>query len=211
VISGTVSHYRILNKLGSGGMGEVYLAEDIKLGRRVAIKILSPSLADERAKRRFLREAQAAATLDHPNICTIHEVGDENGLTFIVMQYIDGETLATRIKHNPLELRQALDLARQVAVGLAEAHSNGILHRDIKPHNIMLTSRGQAKVLDFGLAKTLRDNAIPESELATERTLLSEAGTIAGTVPYMSPEQVRQDELDRVAISSASERCCMKC
>jgi serine/threonine protein kinase/Tfp pilus assembly protein PilF len=192
-----LGHYEIREQIGAGGMGEVYLAEDIKLGRRVAIKVLSPSLTDERAKRRFLREAQAAATLDHPNICTIHEVGDENGLSFIVMQYIEGETLATRIKYNPLELRQALNLARQVAAALAEAHSHGILHRDIKPHNIMLTSRGQPKVLDFGLAKTLRDNAIPESELATERTLLSEAGTIAGTVPYMSPEQVRRDELDR--------------
>jgi len=198
VISRTISHYRILNKLGTGGMGEVYLAEDMKLGRKVAIKLLSPaSLADERSKRRLLREAQTAATLDHPNICTIHEVGDENGLSFIVMQYIDGETLATRIKDKPLGLKEALDVARQVAAALADAHSHGVLHRDIKPNNIMITSRGQAKVLDFGLAKILRDKTMPESELATETTLLSAAGAIAGTVPYMSPEQERQDELDR--------------
>jgi len=179
-------------------MGEVYLAEDMKLGRKVAIKVLSPSsVAEDRSKRRLLREAQTAATLDHPNICTIYEVGEENGLTFIVMQYIEGETLATRIKNKPVELKEALDIACQVAAALADAHSHGILHRDIKPPNIMVTSRGQAKVLDFGLAKILRENPISNSELATEATLLSETATIAGTVPYMSPEQVREEGLDR--------------
>jgi len=198
VIPGTLSHYRILSKLGRGGMGEVYLAEDMKLGRKVAIKVLSPSsVAEDRSKRRLLREAQTAATLDHPNICTIYEVGEENGLTFIVMQYIEGETLATRIKNKPVELKEALDIACQVAAALADAHSHGILHRDIKPPNIMVTSRGQAKVLDFGLAKILRENPISNSELATEATLLSETATIAGTVPYMSPEQVREEGLDR--------------
>jgi serine/threonine protein kinase len=144
MIGQTLSHYRIVEKLGAGGMGEVYLAEDTKLNRKVAIKFLPPqSVADEQAKRRLLREAQAAAALDHANICAIYEIGEADGRSFIVMQYVEGEPLAARLKRQPPELREALTIARQVADALAEAHARGIIHRDIKPENIMLTARGQ--------------------------------------------------------------------
>jgi serine/threonine-protein kinase len=177
-------------------MGEVYLAEDKRLARQVAIKVLpSESIGDQQSNKRLIREAQSAATLDHPNICTIHEVGEEDGRSFIVMQYVEGETLATLIRRKPLELREALDIAGQVADALAEAHSRGIIHRDIKPQNIMVTPRGQVKVLDFGLAKVVRERALVESEAETE-SWLTTPGTIIGTVPYMSPEQVRGEELD---------------
>src|SRR5215510_13583485 len=191
----SISHYKILSRLGSGGMGEVYLAEDLKLARKVAIKFLPPALmSDEEARKRLLREARAAAALDHPNICTIHEVGDEDGRSFIVMQYIEGETLAARIKRERLELSEALAIALQVAEALQEAHQHGIIHRDIKPQNIMLALRGQIKVLDFGLAKVVRDRVVaPETDTSS---LMSTPGTIVGTVPYMSPEQVRGERLD---------------
>ena len=176
-----ISHYRIISKLGEGGMGEVYLGEDTRLGRRVAIKVLPlKSLDDEHARGRLLREAQAAATLDHPNICSIHEIGEEDGISFIVMQYIEGETLAKRIIRQPLELTEALDIAAQIADALAEAHSRGIIHRDIKPQNIMLSPRGQAKVLDFGLAKIIEERSASDSVAAT-RNLLSEPGMMIGT------------------------------
>ncbi|MEK6323142.1 MAG: serine/threonine-protein kinase [Acidobacteriota bacterium] len=191
-----IAHYRILSPLGAGGMGEVYLAQDTKLDRKVAIKFLPAELAaDERARRRLIGEARAAAKLDHPNICTIHEVGEEGGRCFIVMQYVDGETLSTRAGRQPLELRYALDIAVQGADALAEAHSRGIIHRDIKPQNIMITGRGQVKVMDFGLAKVIQEKAHLESEAETQ-SLLTEPGMIVGTVPYMSPEQVRGEELD---------------
>src|SRR5438132_1909208 len=177
-------------------MGEVYLAEDTHLGRKVAIKFLpSESAADEQAKKRLIREAQSAAALDHPNICAIHEVAEEDGQSFIVMQYVDGETLAKLIQRQPLELREVLDIAVQIADALAEAHSRGMIHRDIKPQNIMLTARRQVKVMDFGLAKAVKDRSALESEAATQ-SLLSEPGAIVGTVPYMSPEQVRGESLD---------------
>src|SRR5262245_56119126 len=177
-------------------MGEVYLAEDTKLGRRVAIKFIPPqSTADEQAKKRLIREARAAAQLDHPNICSVYEVSEEDGHSFIVMQYVEGETLARRISRQPLEPQAALDLAIQVVDALGEAHSHGIVHRDIKPQNIMLTSRGQAKVMDFGLARVMRQKSSIETEAATE-SLISEPGMVLGTVPYMSPEQVRGEALD---------------
>ena len=145
-----VGPYEILAPLGSGGMGEVYLAEDTRLDRKVAIKFLpAESIADEQAKRRLVREAKAAAALDHPNICSIYEVAEDDGRGFIVMQYVEGETLAARIQRKPLELRESLDIAMQIADALAEAHAHNIIHRDIKPQNIMLTARVQAKVLDF--------------------------------------------------------------
>jgi serine/threonine protein kinase len=188
--------YRIVGLLGAGGMGEVYLAEDNQLGRKVAIKFLPPEVAtDERARNRLLIEAKTAATLDHPNICAIYEVGREGDHSFIVLQYIEGETLAARLKHQPTDLREALAIAAQVADALAEAHARGIIHRDIKPENIMLTTRGQVKVLDFGLAKVLRDRGIIESEAETA-SMLSVPGMVMGTVPYMSPEQVRGEKLD---------------
>src|ERR1700680_3189119 len=165
MIGQTISHYRIIEKLGSGGMGEVYLAEDKQLSRKVAIKFLPAEVAtDERARQRLLREAKTAATLDHPNICAIYEVAQEGGHSFIVLQYIEGETLAATLKRRLPELREALAIAAQVADALNEAHARGIIHRDIKPENIMLTTRGQVKVLDFGLAKVLRDPDTIEGE-----------------------------------------------
>jgi tetratricopeptide (TPR) repeat protein len=196
VIGQTISHYLIIGKLGSGGMGEVYLAEDQRLSRKVAIKFLPADVAtDERARQRLLREARTAATLDHPNICAIYEVGQDDSHSFIVLQYIEGETLAARLKRQRPDLRDALAIAAQVADALREAHARGVIHRDIKPENIMLTTRGQVKVLDFGLAKTLRDPGILESDAQTG-SMLSIPGMVMGTVPYMSPEQVRGDELD---------------
>jgi eukaryotic-like serine/threonine-protein kinase len=192
----SISRYQIIEKIGAGGMGEVYLAQDTTLDRRVAIKFLPPqSTADEQAKKRLVREARAAARLEHPNICSVYEVAEEAGRSFIVMQYIEGETLARRISRDPLEPSIALDIAIQIADALAEAHSHGIVHRDIKPQNIMLTTRGQAKVMDFGLARVMRQKSSIETEAATE-SLLSEPGMVLGTVPYMSPEQVRGEALD---------------
>src|ERR1700747_2139867 len=150
LIGQTISHYRLVEKLGRGGMGEVYLAEDKQLGRKVAIKFLPAEVAgDERSKQRLLREAKTAATLDHPNICAIYEVGEDGGDSFIVLQYIEGETLAARLRRHLPDLREALAIAAQVADALAEAHARGIIHRDIKPENIMVTTRTHVKVLDF--------------------------------------------------------------
>src|SRR5437660_9343334 len=189
-----LGRYEIRSQIGAGGMGEVYLVQDTKLDRKVAIKFLPESLlTDERASKRLVREAQAAAKLDHPNICAIHEVGEEDGRSFIAMQYIEGETLDARIKSKPLVLKESLTIAAQIADALAEAHSHGIIHRDIKPANIMITSRGQAKVMDFGLARVLAGAV--ESEAQTQ-SLLTTPGTILGTMPYMSPEQVRGEVLD---------------
>jgi eukaryotic-like serine/threonine-protein kinase len=194
LIDRTISHYRIIKQLGRGGMGEVYLAEDKLLGRKVAIKFLLAEVAtDDHARQHLLREAKTAATLDHPSICAIYEVGEEGGHSFIVFQYIEGETLAARLKRHPPDLHEALAIAAQVADALAEAHSRGIIHRDIKPENIMLTAQTQVKVLDFGLAKVLRNPSIVEDETAS---MLSVPGMVMGTLPYMSPEQVRGEELD---------------
>src|SRR5437867_5315510 len=193
-VNSNISHYRILSKLGAGGMGEVYLAEDTQLGRHVAIKLLPPeTVSGEQARKRLVREARAAATLDHPNICSIYEVGEADGRSFIAMQYVEGETLDARIKSKPLELKESLTIAPQIADALAEAHSHGIIHRDIKPGNIMITPRGQAKVMDFGLARVIAGAV--ESEAETQ-SLLTTPGTIVGTMPYMSPEQVRDEVLD---------------
>ncbi|MFY9556405.1 MAG: serine/threonine-protein kinase, partial [Blastocatellia bacterium] len=186
-----VGSYRIEKLLGAGGMGEVYLAGDMKLDRSVAIKFLPAYLeADELAKRRLVREARAAAKLEHPNICATYEVAEEASRSFIVMQYVEGETLACRIQRRPLELRESLEVALQVADALAEAHSHGIVHRDIKPQNIMITPRGQVKVLDFGLAKVVRSTGLPEHE-GQLQSVLSAPGIVVGTAPYMSPEQAK--------------------
>jgi serine/threonine protein kinase/Tfp pilus assembly protein PilF len=196
MIGQIISHYRIIDKLGRGGMGEVYLAEDKRLGRKVAIKFLPAEVAtNEHARQRLLREAQTAATLDHPNICAIYEIGQEGGYSFIVLQYIEGETLAATLKRQLPDLREALAIAAQVADALNEAHARGIIHRDIKPENIMLTTRRQVKVLDFGLAKLLDNPDTLEHDTET-RTMLSTPGMLIGTVPYMSPEQVRGEVLD---------------
>lgn len=190
-----LSHYRIIEKLGAGGMGEVFLAQDLTLDRRVAIKILpAKSIENDQAKKRLLREAKAAATLDHPNICTIHEVNEETDSPFIVMQYIDGVTLSAKVRNNPLAPAEVVNIGIQAAEALAEAHSRGVIHRDIKPQNVMITPRGQVKILDFGLARQI----IPErgSNSNTADTRLTEDGQIVGTVGYMSPEQLRGYEMD---------------
>src|SRR5215475_4047951 len=195
-VNKSISHYRIISQLGAGGMGEVYLAEDTLLDRKVAIKFLpSESTADEQAQKRLVREARAAAKLDHPNICSIYEVAREDNRSFIVMQYIDGETLARCISRQPLELSEVLDIAIQVVDALAEAHSHGIVHRDIKPQNIMLTARRQAKVMDFGLSKVVSERSLVESSVDTE-TQLTAPGIVMGTASYMSPEQIRGEDLD---------------
>ena len=196
MIPASIAHYRIIKKLGAGGMGEVYLALDTKLDRKVAIKVLRPdSLEDERLKKRLLREAQAAAKLDHPNICAIYDVNEADSVTFIVMQYLEGESLAEKMVRKPLELSAALALAEQAAEGLAEAHAHGVVHRDIKPQNLMITPRGQLKILDFGLAKQTRPSDSVDFEAPTD-TLLSTPGRVVGTMPYMSPEQVQGEPLE---------------
>ena len=175
-------------------MGEVYLADDTRLKRQVAIKVIAADLdGNEQASRRLIREAQAVAALDHPNICSIYEVGEHDGRAFIVMQHVEGETLSARVKRGPLAVSEVLGIAIPVADGLAEAHARGIVHRDIKPQNIMLTPRGQVKILDFGLAKAAPDDNLVGAET---RSLLTQAGAIVGTAPYMSPEQVKGEALD---------------
>ncbi len=195
--SGTrLGHYEIRSQLGAGGMGEVYLAEDTRLNRKVAIKLLPlQSVSNQQASKRLLREARAAANLDHPNICAIHEVSEERGRVFISMQYVEGETLEARMKRKPLDLHESLSIATQVADAIAEAHAHGTIHRDIKPSNIMISARGTVKVMDFGLAKLMQPSSAIQSEAETE-ALISTPGAIIGTLPYMSPEQVRGEDLD---------------
>ena len=180
-----ISHYKVTAKIGGGGMGVVYKAEDTKLERTVALKFLAPHLLeDEEAHKRFHREAKAAAGLSHPNICTIHEISEEGGQTFLVMELIEGESLDKKIERGPLSLKEALGFARQVADGLAAGHAKGVVHRDIKPRNLIVTPEGRVKILDFGLA------------LLTEGSKLTKFDTMVGTVAYMSPEQAQGMEVD---------------
>jgi tetratricopeptide (TPR) repeat protein/predicted Ser/Thr protein kinase len=196
VIGKTLGHYQISEKLGEGGMGEVFLARDVSLHRKVALKFLPSEMQqDESAQKRFLREAQSAAALDHPNICTIHEVGHDEGRDFIVMEYVDGQTLKDRLKLGELPFEEAVRIAIEVAEGLAEAHGNGIVHRDLKPSNIMLTRKGHAKIMDFGLAKQLTLPDWIETRAETVSAVTRE-GTTVGTLAYMSPELLCGEALD---------------
>ena len=194
LIGQTVSHYRIIEKLGGGGMGVVYKAEDTRLHRNVALKFLPDNVAkDPQALARFQREAQAASALNHPNICTVYDIGEDKGKAFIVMEFLDGAVLKSLIGTNSMELDRLLEISRDIADALSAAHGKNIIHRDIKPENIFIRDGGHPKVLDFGLAKI---NAPDDKQGESETVILTEAGLVMGSLPYMSPEQLRGRSVD---------------
>jgi len=192
LIGRTISHYRITSKLGAGGMGEVYRAQDLRLQRDVAIKVLpAGALGDDAARKRFRNEALALSSLSHPNIAVMHDFDTEQGVDFLVMEHIPGTPLSEKLASPGLSREEIVRIALQIAAALEEAHEHGVIHRDLKPGNVMVTPKGLVKVLDFGLAKLL------ESAAATERTLtITDANLVAGTLPYMAPEQLRSDPVD---------------
>src|ERR1700704_5649188 len=198
MIGAKLGNYRILEKIGAGGQGTVYKATDTKLGRSVVIKVLPPELTAKEANlKRFEREARLASSLDHPNICTIFDLNDIEGVHFIAMQFVDGKNVRDLVNGRPLDLRSALSITIQVADALAAAHSRGIIHRDIKAGNVMVTPAGQAKILDFGLAKLMDDEEAGASGI--HRTELTEVGVPYGTATYAAPEQARGDRVDKRA------------
>src|SRR5262249_5131243 len=200
VVPTTISHYRTQEKLGAGGIGKGHKTYDTQLERTVAIRFLPPEeLRQPGARERFLREARAAAALDHPSITVIHEIGEADGHTFIVMRYVQGETLTARLRRAPVSIHQAIEWAIQIGDALAEAHARGIVHRDIKSSNIMITPRNQVQILDFGLAKKLPEALVAESRSDETRAVsdsLTQAGTVVGTVDYLAPELLRGEPAD---------------
>src|SRR5215211_158996 len=198
----TIAHYRILEPIGAGGMGAVYKAYDNKLQRVVALKLLPAEyVAQQDRRRRFFQEARAASALNHPHILTIYEVGEDDGRPYIAMEYVEGQTLRDKIKNNGLQLKETLDIAIQIAAGLARAHEMGIIHRDLKPENLMLSRDGYAKILDFGLAKLVAERERALAADSEQKTLIrgvqTESGTLMGTVNYMAPEQLLGQRVDR--------------
>ena len=194
MVGDTISKYRVTEELGRGGMGIVYSAEDTKLGRRVALKVLAPDIASDHERvQRFVREAQAASAINHPNIATIYEIDEVDGVTFIAMEFVEGETLGTKIARGIPSFDEILDFARQIARALGKAHELGIVHRDIKPDNIVVRPDGLVKILDFGLAKLLQQK---EEADATQAMALTREGAVMGTARYMAPEQARGIPVD---------------
>src|SRR5215213_9506539 len=197
----TIAHYRIVEPIGAGGMGAVYKAYDTKLQRVVALKVLPPEyVSQEDRRRRFFQEARAASALNHPHILTVYEVGEDDGRPYIAMEYIEGETLRQKMKSG-LQVKEVLDIAIQIAAGLARAHELGIIHRDLKPENLMLSRDGYAKILDFGLAKLVAERERALAADSEQKTLIrgvqTESGTLMGTVNYMAPEQLLGQRVDR--------------